>query len=243
MGAGVNYPQAVLLDYGNTLATADRYDLSAGCERLSQMLWPRRSAKDQQRLERLAIDLDAETVRLREATPVEFTGRSFLRLLLAQVPLHSALPIGQLEAEFWKATFHYRPEPGAAEALADLRSRGVRLGVVSNCAFSADVLAIDLDRMGFSEYLDIVISSADYGVRKQHPLLFSAALALLRLAPSEVWFVGDSLEYDIAPARSHGMGTVWYNRKGGPAPGVAPDAVIVAWSDLPWLLRAASPGR
>jgi putative hydrolase of the HAD superfamily len=111
------------------------------------------------------------------------------------------------------------------------------MGVVSNSAFSAAVLAQELRRHGLLPHLTFVVSSADYGIRKPHRLLFEVALAKLGLSCSQVWFVGDSLSADIAGAQQLGLGAVWYNRCGAPPGDVQPDAEIASWPELAALVE------
>lgn len=86
---------------------------------------------------------------------------------------------------------------------------GVPMGVVSNCAFSQEVIRYELAKYGLADHLAFVMVSADYSVRKPNPLLFETAAAKLGVAPENIWFVGDQLDLDIEGAKSAGMKAVW----------------------------------
>lgn len=101
----------------------------------------------------------------------------------------------------------------ARAMLASLRYRGFRLGVVSNTIFPAHLFAHRIRAAGFVGYFDAVICSADIGYGKPHPAIYSAALGALRLAPSEVLFVGDREDTDIAGARAAGIAAVRIDRR------------------------------
>ena len=60
-------------------------------------------------------------------------------------------------------SFHFRPEPGAVEVLADLRKRGLAIAVVSNWDYS---LGETLGQLGLSGLIDLVVTSAEVGVRE-----------------------------------------------------------------------------
>ena len=142
-----------------------------------------------------------------------------------------------IELEFWKASVCYTPEPGIGETLYAMKEYGVRMAVVSNFPFSGPVLSWELEKQGLLEAFEFVISSADCGIRKPHPLIFSTALSKFGLSPSEVWFVGDTLQSDIAGAKQAGLWAVWYNRQKKGAEGILPHAEVGRWSEFTALVQ------
>ena len=97
-----------------------------------------------------------------------------------------------------------------------------------------------LKRLPFDEirkesdgYFEFVISSADYGIRKPHGVIFLSAVSKLSLKPSEVWYVGDSLERDILGANQCQMPAIWYNRQQQEHGGIArPEAEVRSWEEF-----------
>ena len=173
---------------------------------------------------------DPEIARLRDVAP-EFRTRTWQGLVdRCQVP-DPALA-DTLERTF--ITFRQRrhiPYPEAVEVLTMLRGR-FAIGMITNGA--ADIQKDKLARSGLAEYFDPVIISADQGVGKPDPAIFTAALQHVGAAPDATVMIGNSLEHDIAGARDAGMGTVWVNRVGaGVVPPVQPDAQV---ADLRGLL-------
>jgi putative hydrolase of the HAD superfamily len=107
--------------------------------------------------------------------------------------------------------------------LAELRRRGLLLGVVSNGCGNVQILC---DEFGFSRFLDCVIDSHWAGVAKPDPAIFRLALDRLGVTAASTLMVGDSYDRDIVPAHRIGMHTAWLMaRNAGVVPGVA-DAVI-----------------
>jgi putative hydrolase of the HAD superfamily len=98
-----------------------------------------------------------------------------------------------------------------AGLLKSLRER-FRLGVVSNFYGNVPIICRD---GGLADSLDTILDSTLFGSGKPDPEIFLAALLHLGLSPSEVFFVGDSYERDMIPARRLGMKTVWLK---GPNP-------------------------
>ena len=92
--------------------------------------------------------------------------------------------------------------------LEALRSRGLRLGLVSNAFDPGWLLHRDLAQMGIAERIDYAVFSSEVGKRKPHPEIFERALEALEVAPDEALFVGDRLYEDVRGAAQVGMTTV-----------------------------------
>src|SRR5688572_5941894 len=112
---------------------------------------------------------------------------------------------------------------GTTHALLEaLRSRGLKLGLVSNAFDPAWLLHRDLEQMGIAERLDFAVFSSELGKRKPHPEIFERALDALEVDASEAMFVGDRLYEDVHGSNELGMTSVqalWFradeNDKGG----------------------------
>jgi FMN phosphatase YigB (HAD superfamily) len=68
--------------------------------------------------------------------------------------------------------------------LESLRSRGLRLGVVSNAFDPGWLLHRDLEQMGIAERIDHAVFSSEVGKRKPHPEIFERSLHALGVAPA-----------------------------------------------------------
>jgi putative hydrolase of the HAD superfamily len=107
------------------------------------------------------------------------------------------------------AALRFTAYPDAARALADLRSRGLALAVVSNWDCS---LPRVLDDAGLLELVDVVVPSAVVGAAKPDPVPFRAALAALGTPAAGAVHVGDSPDADVAGARAAGLRAVLLDR-------------------------------
>ena len=92
--------------------------------------------------------------------------------------------------------------PGAAEALAALRARGLSLIVVSNANGRLSAL---LERVGLSPLFDVIVDSCVEGVEKPDPRLFEIAMARAGAEPARTMHVGDLYYVDVVGARAAGM--------------------------------------
>ena len=87
-------------------------------------------------------------------------------------------PIDRAFDAFWQAWVGaLDPIEGAADALAELRRRGYRLGLVSNTAVPPEYAQRELERLGLAVSLDSCTLSSVVTRRKPHPLIYEAALA------------------------------------------------------------------
>ena len=104
-------------------------------------------------------------------------------------------------AATWDADDFY---PAALPCLAALRECGLRVGAVGNTLTEAE----DLLR----EHVDLVGSSARWGVEKPKPAFFERIVAECGVPAEEIAYVGDRVDNDIEPALAAGMVAVHVRR-------------------------------
>ena len=97
--------------------------------------------------------------------------------------------------------------PDAVPCLHALHRAGYRLGVAGNQPAQAEALFHALDVP-----LDLVASSATWGVEKPDPVFFRRIVDELGLAAGEVAYVGDRVDNDVTPARAAGLVAVFLRR-------------------------------
>lgn len=133
-------------------------------------------------------------------------------------------------------------DPQAAPMLAELRGRGLRLGVLSSTAWPAAWHEDWLRRDGVLEFFDACVWSSDLPFTKPHPAAFRAAMdAVGAPDPASCVYVGDRPYDDISGAKGAGMRAVLVPHSDIPAVqqvpvDVHPDGVIQRLADLPALL-------
>jgi HAD superfamily hydrolase (TIGR01509 family) len=94
------------------------------------------------------------------------------------------------------------PIEGALPTLSELRSRGLLLGLVSNCSSEVGEL---WEESPFGGLFDAVVLSADVGVCKPDERIYRIALERLGVEPEEAIFVGDGHSDELAGAERVGM--------------------------------------
>ena len=167
-------PKAILFDLGDTLLCDLKFDPVAGNVRLLEFV-EGTDTTNPETIQKVADELGSEIRRVRDPGLIEFPVQSFQRILYDKLNLTFRLSSAAMELEFWKGAVSYTPEPGIVEALATLQSYRLKMGVVSNSTFSGPVLEWELEQHNLLAPFAFVISSADYGIQKPHPLIFSAA--------------------------------------------------------------------
>jgi FMN phosphatase YigB (HAD superfamily) len=126
--------------------------------------------------------------------------------------------------------------PGIGSALAQLRERGVRIGIVCDVGFSGGELLRELlDREGLLAHFQGWGFSDEVGHYKPAPQIFEAALAALQAQPREAVHVGDLRRTDVAGAAALGMRTVRYrgmHDDAGGGTGVEAEFVLDSHAEL-----------
>ena len=100
----------------------------------------------------------------------------------------------------------FEPYADALPCLRALRDAGFRLGAVGNTPQAVE------DEL--RAHVDVVGSSARWGVEKPAPEFFDRLVAEAGLAPGEIAYVGDRVENDVVPALAAGL--VAFHLRRGP---------------------------
>jgi putative hydrolase of the HAD superfamily len=109
----------------------------------------------------------------------------------------------------WEDARHFRLYDDVLPVLAELRRRGLRLGLLSNTARD---LAAFAAHHGIEA--DALLTSRVHGKTKPHATIFRRMLDLLGAAAEDAAMVGDSLDDDVEGARAIGMRAFLLDRVG-----------------------------
>jgi HAD superfamily hydrolase (TIGR01549 family) len=97
--------------------------------------------------------------------------------------------------------------PDAVPCLRAVHEAGYRIGVVGNQPARAEAALASFDLP-----LDLMASSATWGVEKPDVRFFERIATELELPPAEIAYVGDRLDNDIRPAAAAGMQAIFIRR-------------------------------
>ena len=109
----------------------------------------------------------------------------------------------------WERSENFDLDDDVLPALAGLRARGLKIGLISNGTRDLDAF---VRHHGLA--VDAHVSSRVHGRIKPDPSIFRAALELLGVEPQRALMVGDQPEDDVEGARRIGMDALLLDRDG-----------------------------
>jgi putative hydrolase of the HAD superfamily len=222
--------RAVLFDWGGTLTTFHSVDMIDAWRVAAEVLAPERADEVAEALLAAEREVWARTTSsLRSATTAEVLRNASQAVGLdVDAVLHDDAIVRYLE--------HWAPSTGARRdarhVLHQLRSRGLRTGLLSNTHWPRGVHEEWLARDGLLDLLDARVYTSDLEHVKPHPDAFRALLAGVGVDPDDAVFVGDRLHDDVGGAAALGMRTVWVRNDAVPSADVEPDAVVDELTEL-----------
>jgi len=104
----------------------------------------------------------------------------------------------------WEHAEHFELYEDALPVLDKLRSRGLKLALISNTGRDLDAFVAH-----HKLQVDAVLGSGAFGRTKPHPTIFQAVLKRLGVSAEQSAMVGDSPEDDIEGARAAGIATAF----------------------------------
>ncbi|HPE36199.1 MAG TPA: HAD family hydrolase [Spirochaetales bacterium] len=121
--------------------------------------------------------------------------------------------------------------PGAKACLEELRSRGFKLGALSDFPCERK-----LELMGLSSHFDVAMTSEETGLVKPDRAPFDLLAERLGVRNDEVLYVGNSEAYDVRGAKAAGMMTALIARQARKRAASTADFAFSTYAELcPWI--------
>jgi putative hydrolase of the HAD superfamily len=117
--------------------------------------------------------------------------------------------VAEAITEGWLHSENFELYEDALPVLAELRSRGLKIGLVSNTSRDLDAFI-----RHFGLEVDAWVASGTHGKVKPSPSIFRAVLELLQVKPEAAVMVGDSPADDVEGAQAIGMRAFLIDREG-----------------------------
>jgi putative hydrolase of the HAD superfamily len=218
-------PQALLLDMDDTiLADSDSSDRcwQVVCQHFAPRLAGRKPEELFAAIRQYRDWFWSDPERHRQgrldlcAARQEITAAALLRLGIHEYSLTSEIE----QAYSAQREESSRPFPGALETLHWLRSRNVRLALLTNGSTHAQRRKIE--KWGLAPFFDCMLIEGEFGVGKPDERVYLHALEKLRVAPTDAWMAGDNLEWDVATPQRLGIYGVWVEVAGTGVPESSP---------------------
>jgi putative hydrolase of the HAD superfamily len=126
-----------------------------------------------------------------------------------------------------------RPLDDAIETVRWLREQGCLLALVTNGNGAAQRAKVD--RFQLAALFEVILIEGELGFGKPDPRIYRRALDELGVEASDVWMVGDNLEWEVASPQRLGIFSVWVDVHGAGLPTdhpVQPDRIVRRLADL-----------
>jgi len=217
--------RAVIFDWGGTLTPWHAIDHEELWLLVCRRHYP---AADAAAMAASARSAEMELWRLSESTRQSAT----LDTVLARAGVTASADFLASYYEAWDP--HTLTDPDAAPLLAELRRRGIKVGVLSNTMWPRQVHEQIFIRDQILELIDGAVYTSEIPWVKPHPEAFQAAMRAIGITdPADCVFVGDRPYDDVHGAKSAGMRAVLVPNSDVPGFEAAePDAVIGRLSEL-----------
>ncbi len=170
-------PKAVIFDLGDTVLEERSYSITEGYDAISKHLCPRASVEE-----------------LKKSITRNKTGNKEFKLL-EWISAHLLNPHGlvnsqNIELELWKETVSLLPKPDIQCVLDFLVDKDIRIAAISNAIFSSSCMKVELEAHGLDKYFELILSSADHGLRKPDKEIFRLALNALEIVALQSGYKG-----------------------------------------------------
>ena len=151
-----------------------------------------------------------------------------------------------LVAAYVDPIFEFPPSPrdGVLDCLRAVKEQGFRLGLICNTGRTPGWAVRQLlASLKILDHFDVLAFSDEEGICKPDPLIFRRVIGALGVEPADAVHIGDNIITDIGGAKGVGMKAVLIGPQIPEGAPVAPDAHIVAMSDLVPLLPGLFDGQ
>lgn len=135
----------------------------------------------------------------------------YLKQLIELFDLKYSVSVEDIELEFSKNVSKIEIIKDSVELLKYLKSKNYKIIVLSNTCMSKQAILNTLEP--FKEYLDDVIVSSDYCVRKPHFSFFDIGIKRMGIEKDDIYFIGNDFYYDIYGSNVVGIKAIWFNEK------------------------------
>lgn len=201
--------RAVLLDAGGTLIHPDHEFILERVAREGVMADEEAYRAARRRADAVA----AEILRSDDPGTDETRVRAWFIALLTALGLPPARLVsvgGDIRRRHAEDALWVRTVAGTLEMLRELRSRGLRLAVISNADGRVHRY---LAAAGLAAEFEFILDSGAVGIEKPDARIFQMALERLGLGADEVVYVGDSWEIDVVGARGVGIRPIYLTER------------------------------
>jgi putative hydrolase of the HAD superfamily len=199
----------IIFDYGHTLVYEDTWDAVKANKELYKYNISNKNNVTAEQIAEVADKFFVDT-NVGRKNDIEVHAHQFQNFVNEYLQIETSLSPVEYEKILWDNAAPAYPMANIKEVLKYLRENDIRTGVISNISFSGEALKNRINEVLPDNNFEFIIASSEYIFRKPNRFIFDIALRKANLLASEVWYCGDSVDYDVAGANSAGIFPVWY---------------------------------
>lgn len=215
----LNNIDVVFFDMGNTLLNfhlgkTDVEKDQIGLRGLQRYII--REFKINYELEELQIKfldkLDNHMINHRKKLGYEVEIDRFLIPLVNETNISSKTILEMSKAFYSQYMKEVQEEEGAVNVLEELKKRGKKIGIISNCFLPDEIYIKIFKEKGMYKYIDGYFFSYSNKCMKPRHEIFKKAMRDLNVKPEKCIMIGDNYKADIKPANELNMNSCLYNK-------------------------------
>lgn len=212
----IKLPKMIFFDYGQTLVNENFDPLKGNAALLSYAIENKHgyTAEDATQKAKEINDIICSIGNIdsgkRACFEIETPSSMFNRYLFESLDIKLSISYEECERIFWFASSDGKPTDGIADFLKYLKESGIRTGVISNIAYSENLVTERINSFLPNNDFELIITSSSYMFRKPNKAIFDIALIKAGLSPCDVWYIGDRYEFDAAGALNAGIFPILY---------------------------------
>ncbi len=97
------------------------------------------------------------------------------------------------------------PKSDTIDTLSELKKRGFKIGLISNCSSDIPIL---WNSTQFVKFIDVAILSCSVGLKKPDPKIYKITCKRLNVLPQNCLYIGDGDSNELAGASQVGMDAI-----------------------------------
>jgi putative hydrolase of the HAD superfamily len=196
-------PKAIFFDFGNTVFHETGFYPDIGNQYLLSLSKNAYNVTIDD-INECKKEFDETIQKMKHLSNIEHSWVSYTKILFEKLGINVKTN-KRVEIEYWRRCEEGYIPKDFITFLKYIKKRKIKSGILSNNIFSGSAIISELKKNRIQKYFDLVMTSADYGIRKPLSLFFELARDKLKLKSEEVWFIGDKLDKDYNPSKSIGM--------------------------------------
>ena len=205
-------PSMIIFDYGGTLVKETPFNGIDGTKAMFHYATSEYGIDTMKHLNSVIDDCFQRVQKVVKQTNYEYPYLAVQRYACDYVGINFTKSDIEMEKVYWDHASRANIAEGAQELLDYLVYNHIRIGVISNIAFSGENLKKRLEELFPDITFEFIIASSNYIFRKPDTELFQLAVNQAgNIDTEDIWYCGDQYEVDIKGAMNIGIRPIWLN--------------------------------